>query len=194
MRTINTDYVLNNINLKVKNTKETPREILETVSPSIDNIPISGGWGYTKDDCVIINKDNSSVGPIQGDFFSSKSEPFDGVSFEYFFVEKRIYLELITFRNPGEKYHGIGWQQLEQNLVSNNNRYYDHLRYLVKCHIDKGWDDLVKKYQDNNLFEDDPKGLENHQKERDKLLYCYKTDYWFDITSSFPFKTNSLKV
>ena len=56
MRQIDKDFVLNNINLKVENTKETPREILEADNPSVGNIPISGGWGYTQEDCVIIKR------------------------------------------------------------------------------------------------------------------------------------------
>jgi hypothetical protein len=82
MRRLEKDFVLNNINLKVENTKETPREILEHHNPSMGSIPILGGWGYTQDDCVIINKNDSSV---------NQSMPFFGVALEYLFVEKRIY-------------------------------------------------------------------------------------------------------
>ena len=176
MRNINKDFVINNINLKVAYTLETPREILEADNPSAGSIPISGGWGYTHEDCVIINKDDPSV---------SQSIPFDGVAIEYFFVEKRIYEELIIFRKPGQQFNGIKWEKLEQSLIFKDDRQYDHLRFLVKGHIDKDWRYLKKAFEDNNKFEDDEEELKNYLKENEELLYCFETDYWFDITSFF---------
>ena len=135
MRHIDKDFVINNINLKVEYIKETPREILEADNPSAGNIPISGGWGYTQEDCVIINKDDPSV---------NQSIPFNGVALEYFFVEKRIYEELIIFRKTGQTFNGIKWEMLEQKLIYKNDRKYDHLHFLVKGHIDKDWEYLQK--------------------------------------------------
>lgn len=174
MRHLDKDTVLNKINLTVEITKGTPREILERHNPSMGSIPISGGWGYSQEDCVIINKNDPSV---------NQSMPFFGVDYEYLFVEKRIYEELIIFREPGHKFNGIKWEKLEQNLISKDGRSYDHLRYLVSGHIDKDWEYLQKIFEDNNKFENDDKGFQNHLKENEELLYCYETDYWFDITS-----------
>jgi hypothetical protein len=83
--------------------KESPREILAADFKSLGEIPIRGGWGYTFDDAVIIDK-NDPVVP--------KGIPFDGVELEYIFVEKRIYEELIIFRPKNEGYSGIGWNLL----------------------------------------------------------------------------------
>ena len=174
MRHLDKDTVLNKINLTVEITKGTPREILERHNPSIGNIPILGGWGYTQDDCVIINKNDSSV---------NQSMPFFGVALEYLFVEKRIYEELIIFREPGHQFHGISWEMVEQNLISNDVRSYDHLHFLVKGYTDKDWEHINKIYEDNNKFKGDYLGHQNHLKENEELLCCYETDYWFDITS-----------
>ena len=121
MRHLEKDTVLNKINLKVENTKETPREILERHNPSMGNFPISGGWGYTQEDCVIINKNDPSV---------NQSMPFLGLEYEYLFVEKRIYEELIIFREPGQKFNGIKWEMLEQKLIFKDDRKFDHLHFL----------------------------------------------------------------
>ena len=176
MRHIDKDTVLNKINLTVEITKETPRKILERHNPSMGSIPISGGWGYSQEDCVIINKNDPSV---------NQSMPFFGVALEYLFVEKRIYEELIIFREPGYKFNGIKWEKLEQNLISKDDRTYDHLRFLVSGHIDKDWEYLQKIFEDNNKFENDDEGFQNHLKENEELLYCYETDFWFDITSFY---------
>ena len=75
--------------------EQTPREI-ESDFKSIGSIPIKGGWAYTKDDAVIIDKDDHSV---------PKGMPFNGIGIEKIFVEKRIYEELIVFQQDGEKFN-----------------------------------------------------------------------------------------
>jgi hypothetical protein len=95
--------------------QETPRQIISEDYKSLNGeLPLGGGWGYTKDDAVIIDK-NDPVVP--------EGLPFDGVGIEYIFVEKRIYEELIIFRLLGEPYAGIVWKQLEQNLESHDGRH-----------------------------------------------------------------------
>jgi hypothetical protein len=69
------------INLSKIKSDETPRKILADDFKSLGGeLPIHGGWGYTKTDACIIDKNDPSVDP---DF------PFDGVGLEYIFVEKR---------------------------------------------------------------------------------------------------------
>ena len=80
---------------------------------------------------------------------------------------------------------GRKWEMVEKNLIFKDDRSYDHLHYLVRGHTDKDWDYLHKIFEDNNKFEDDSEGFENHLKENERLLSCYETDYWFDITSFF---------
>ena len=154
---------------------KTPRELIEQY-PSVDFIPISGGWGYDKDDCVIIEKN---------DKLNSKIIPFDGYSIENIFVEKRIYLELITLRAPEVSFHNINWKLQEQKLVNNDNKYFDHLKYFVTGYIDDDWKSLKKEYEDNNDFINDPDGLKKHELKREELLHGYETNYWFDISSFY---------
>ena len=60
---------------------ETPREILAADFKSLGGeLPIHGGWGYSREDAVVVDKDDPVV---------SKGIPFDGVGIEYIFVEKR---------------------------------------------------------------------------------------------------------
>ncbi len=61
--------------------------------------------GISKNDAVVIDKDDP-INPI--------GIPFDGVSIEYIFVEKRIYEELIIFRPPNDRYSGIAWNLIKQ--------------------------------------------------------------------------------
>ena len=178
---LDSDFVSDIINIGF--TKESPRQILEEdyytlLKDSVwgGNLPISGGWGYTQEDSVIINKDDPSV--IQ-------SMPFDGIGLEYFFIEHRIYEELITFRPRGEGLRAIRWKQLIQQVRQNGQRYFDYHRYFVFGFREKDLEYRKKIYTDNNGFKDDPEGLERHREEDYRVVTCYETDYWFDITSFY---------
>ena len=172
MKYLNDNFVSEKINLK---TKEKPREILELCNPNTPSLPISGGWGHTLEQCVIINKDDPSVHP----------DTFNGLEIEYAFVEQRMYAELISGRPMEERFRDIKWTQKEQSLFNNNERMYDHLHYSVNCINVKDWSYLNKNFLDNNEFKNNSKGLEKYLKDREDLTYCFDTHYWFDITSFF---------
>jgi len=170
MKYLDNNFVVENINLK---TEEKPREILELCNPNIPSLPISGGWGHTIEECVIINKDDPSV----------HQDTFNGLAIEYAFVEQRMYAELISGRPMEERFRDIKWTQKEQNLLNDNGRMYDHLHYSVHCLMVKDWHYLNKIFLENNEFSDNPKGLKKYLTEREELTYCFDTHYWFDITS-----------
>jgi len=77
------------IQIKLR-TRETPCQILSEDFPS-HNWQISGGWGYDKENAVVIELDNES----------------DGVAMEYKFLEYRTYEELIIFKPKSEQMAGI---------------------------------------------------------------------------------------
>ena len=174
-RILSDDDVLKSIN-RPSGLEQTPREILESHFNSIEAIPIKGGWGYTKDDAVIIDKDDHSV---------PKGLPFDGIGIEKIFVEKRTYEELIIFRKDGDKFNGINWELLNQSLVQDNDKYYDVLKYKICGHLDGDWEFLKEEFERNDFFSDDPEGKDNHFEEHSNRLICYETEFWFDITSFF---------
>ena len=174
-RNISKEKVLKFINIP-SGLGETPREILEHDFKSIKNIPISGGWGYTQKDAVIINKDDPSV---------IKDIPFDGPSIEKIFVEKRTYEELIIFKPDGAKFNGIKWEMLKQTLINDCKKYFDHLKYRICGHTDDDWRFLKDDYEKNNSFADNPEGRNNHNEAYSNRLFCYDTEFWFDITSFY---------
>jgi len=154
---------------------ETPRQVIFEDYKSLNGeLPIAGGWGYTKADAVIIDK-NDPVVP--------EGLPFDGVGIEYVFAEKRIYEELIIFRVLGEPYAGIRWDRVEQRLESHDGRNYDILNYEVTAFLESDWYELKEEFESNNFFENSPEGYQAHQKKREGKMISYTTEYWFDITS-----------
>ena len=157
--------------------RETPRQIIFEDYKSLDDeLPITGGWGYTQADAVIIDKNDPVV--IEG-------LPFDGVGIEYIFVEKRIYEELIIFKLLGEPYAGIRWHLIEQNLESPNGKHYDILSYEVTAFSESDFNELKDEFESNNFFKDSPNGLQAHNEKRARKMISFTTEYWFDITSFF---------
>ena len=59
------------------------------------DLPIRGGWGYDQEDACIIDKNDPIIDP-------DSPMPFYGVGYEKIFVERRIYMELITYRKEDE--------------------------------------------------------------------------------------------
>ena len=156
-----------------KDDKNSPRLYIQN---QVDELvlPISGGWGYSVDDCVVIDKDDASV---------DTSLPFKGVPIEYQFIEKRIYAELIVFKSEADRSSGIQWELLSQMCEAIDGKTYDILDFKVTAYKDNDWNYLKKDWADNEGFKNNPSGLNNHTEERDKRMYFYNAQFWFDITS-----------
>jgi len=118
-------------------TREPPRQIIFE-DFKID-LPIKGGWGYDFDSACIIDKNDSTV---------IKGMPFDGVGIEYVFVEKRIYEEMIIFRETHEKYAGIRWNLDKQELLFNNDKPHDRLVFNVVGFTDAIWDEITSRFEE----------------------------------------------
>lgn len=157
-------------------TRESPRQLLSGHFTSIGELPIRGGWGYAKEDAVIIDRDDPIV-PLD--------HPFDGVGIEYVFVEKRIYEELIIFQPKGLKFSGIHWKLIEQRLHGDDSRKYDVLRFDVTAFPEAEWDALRTEWEGANGSGSPGFDHQEHQRKRDTALVHYVAEYWFDITSFF---------
>ena len=140
------------------------------------DLPISGGWGYSLEDCVVIDKNDPIV---------NQSLPFDGTQVEYTFVEKRIYAELVVFRKIGDDFAGIKWEKSMQFLKEVDDKKYDVLNFKVTAYTQRDFEFLKNDWNQNNGYKDDSTGAEEHMKQRALRLCSYTTQYWFDITSFY---------
>jgi hypothetical protein len=158
------------INVSRIKTKVSPREGLGK------NLPITGGWGYSKEDAVVINKNDSIV---------EDEIEFDGVAIEYVFVEKRVYLELIVSKKRGHQFSGIEWKLLEQRLHMDEYGIFDVLTFDVTAIPDADWEVLKAEWESYNGFEDSPIEREAHIKRSNAKTVHYQAEYWFEISSFF---------
>ena len=156
---------------------ESPREILAADFKSLGGeLPIRGGWGYSLEDAVVIDK-NDPVVP--------SGMPFDGVEIEYVFVEKRIYEELIIFRPPEERFAGIKWNLLKQRLTHRNGRSYDVLSCEVTAFPVRDWEELKAEWHGQSGYGSPGFDIDAHFSKRDAKAIRYITGYCFDTTSFF---------
>ena len=97
------------------------------------DLPISGGWGYGLNDCVVIDKEDPAA---------QTGLPFDLIGVEQVLVEKRIYAELIVFRPNNDLFAGISWNRTEQSLRDIHGRQFDVLKYQVTAFTERDWEFL----------------------------------------------------
>jgi len=155
----------------------SPREVLAEHFKSLrGGLPIRGGWGYTKSDACIIEKDDPLVDP---------AIPFDGVNVEYIFVEKRIYEEMIIFRPDGEKFFGISWNLMKQRLMNEDGRYFDWLNVEITAFPNDDWEELKAEFEGPKGFGTPGFDAAAHEKKRLEKMLRFTREFWFDITSFF---------
>lgn len=154
-------------------TRESPRQIIFE-DFKID-LPITGGWGYDFDTACVIDKNDPTVNP---------NMPFDGIGIEYVFVEKRIYEEMIIFRQSHEKYSGIRWEFEKQELLSRDEKRYDKLFFDVLGFSDAVWHELTSRFEAIQKS-GEPEKMAELDAYRESKAYRFKREFCFDITSFY---------
>jgi hypothetical protein len=139
-------------------------------------LPIRGGWGYTKSDACIIDKNDPLVDPTL---------PFDGVGVEYVFVEKRIYEEMIIFRLDGEKFSGLRWNLLEQSLLHEAGRSFDKLVFEITALPENDWEELKAEFEGPQGHGIPGFDEVVHERKRQEKMLRFTREFWFDITSFY---------
>lgn len=152
--------------------EESPREILAADFKL--SLPIRGGWGYSQADACIIDKNDPSVDP---------AFPFNGVGVEHAFVEKRIFEEMIIFREPGEKFSGIKWKPQGQELHSDKERVFDRLVYEITAFPENDWEELKAEFEGPRGYKHPDFDMVAHEKKRQEKSVSFTREFWFDITS-----------
>ncbi len=175
-KTISTSPLPNTWETFDKEILNSPREIILDLSDDSYDLPIEGGWGYSKADCVIINKNDASV---------NQSMPFDGVGIEYKFIGARTEIELVDNQPFNQEFYGIKWDLVSQGLHTFEGRMFDEIIVSVSALHHTDLTTLKENWEKNNNYEGNEDGLLNHLKMKDDLTSTYQTNFWFDITSFY---------
>ena len=149
----------------------SPREAMDQY-PGPD-LPIRGGWGYDQEDACIIDKNDPIIDP-------DSPMPFYGVGYEKIFVERRIYMELITYRKEDERHSGIEWNMLGQNLTHIEDKPHDVLKYQVTGFKDADWKSLKEEWETSG-----PDFDRMDLRKREELKQNFEMEFWFEISSFY---------
>ena len=150
-------------------TKESPKQILSEDFPKHD-WPISGGWGYTQENAVVVEADNE----------------FDGVGLEYKFLEYRSYEEAIIFRPKGSRLAGFRFERVMQSLIhGDDGRSYDRVIMKVIAFNEADFDYLKNDWESHNAYDGDEDGKQKHLELADSKKIQYEVCGWFDITKFY---------
>ena len=154
-------------------TKESPRQII--LEDFKIDLPISGYWGYNLESACVIDKNDPAV---------SKGMPFDGIGIEYIFVEKRIYEEMIIFRDDHEKYAGIRWDRQAQKLLVEGDKTYDKLTFNIIGFSDQVWNELTSRFEAIQKT-GKVKLMAELDAYRESKAYPLTREFYFDIRSFY---------
>ena len=154
-----------------------PREILRSHFPrTADQCNFSGGWGYDAEHAVTVKEFDPEINP---------DEHFDGISLEYAFIDKRIREELILSRPEGERFAGLSYNTLSQQLLDIKGVPHDCLIVEVTAYPEKEWEELKADWETHDGFKDDPEGRERNLARKNACKITYQTEYYFDISDFF---------
>lgn len=157
-------------------TRAAPRVILATDFEPDGELPIRGGWGYSFEDAVIIDRDDPAA---------AKRTPFDGIAVEYEFVWMRLCEELIILPPAGETYSGIERELIRQAVVEHDDRPFDVLLFAVRAVPDSDWSPLVAELEGPEGAGSPWFDAEEHRRKRESKTIRFETEYYFDISSFY---------
>ncbi len=157
-------------------TRAAPREILAIDFGPDGELPIRGGWGYSFEDAVIIDRDDPAA---------AKRTPFNGIAVEYEFVAMRIYEELIVLPPDGETYSGIERKLLQQAVVDHDDRPFDVLLFEVTAVPDSDWAPLAAELEGPDGAGSPWFDAEEHRRKRESKTIRFVAEYYFDIKSFY---------
>jgi hypothetical protein len=153
----------------------SPRRSLYRVFPDTHGeLPISGGWGMTREDACVIEKKDPMALP---------DEAFSGLDIQQHFIEEAIYFDLITGAKTENRHAGIRWNMLDTAIVRENGRVFEHMTMGITAFFETDWDTLKSEWEGENGHGSPSFDEEAHTKKRNSCERTLKRDFWFDITS-----------
>ncbi len=150
------------------------RNTLSGIYDYIGNLPIDGGWGYIKDDAIIIKK---------YDLMVDQTYFFNGIGLEYFLIRHRNWIELIAMKELDERFSEIEFNMLEQNLHFDKKHIYDHIIYEITCF--HGSDYKILKEEWENKYGSSGFDISDHIRKRESEKIRFTREIWFEINSFY---------
>ncbi|MBE0492644.1 MAG: hypothetical protein IBX44_10420 [Sulfurospirillum sp.] len=124
-------------------------------------LDISGGWGYSHKDAVVIN---------------SLDMPAD--QFLNLFANLRANVAMHLTQEEHERYAGISVHFLDGEKFSIENKTFDHVRFETSAMLESDYKQVIQEYKDNYGKNKDF-DMQAHFEKRKNLTIKLVTDFWF---------------
>jgi len=145
--------------------RQLPLPRLDYATPLPGELPVAGGWGYTKDDACILTDDRE---------IADQGEPI-GLDFEFEFIEWRLIEELNAMSLDGELAE-IRWKVRTQDLErsASGTPSFDRLMVEVTAYLRSELEALVAA--------ENPPSSEPAADPRRTLRFMNMCEFWFDVS------------
>ena len=148
------------------------RQVLaEDLPRDCANLPITGGWGYTRQQAIVFVRDQ----------FPNPSSP-NFVSLEYLIAMKIAYEELIICRSKNDRFSEIRMTPTRQQLINDGERCFDCLDFDISCWHDWHWYQLKHEFEEQDIPNRTKEEQQAHFTKKAEAMIVYKRQFWFDIT------------
>jgi hypothetical protein len=145
--------------------RQLPLPCLDHTTPLPVDIPVDGGWGYTREGACIITDDREAGG---------EDEPI-GLDFEFAFVEQRL-IEELNAMPLDEELTDVQWKVQTQEIERGpDGRFsHDHLTVLVTA--------FLKRDRDALDAERRATGSDRLRDGWQALRFMNICEFWFDVS------------
>jgi hypothetical protein len=141
-------------------------DIRDVIKSSFEKeLPISGAWGYSKDEAIVVESKQLSI-----------------KQFEHMLIMMRSYIEMNMTLSSEDRYAGISANELSRESINDNGLIYDKVTYKVSAIKEIEYNKFIKEYKEN--FEKDGFDLTNHFKKREEATLDRELICWFDVTKA----------
>jgi len=145
--------------------------ILEDYPDEPGDLPIKGGWGYSPEDAIIVDRSDQAM--------SNEKMIYRVEDIPELLVELRIYYELVNMRPANDRYAGIKWKVTDSKTVSMEGKHYQCKEVEITAHKESDYEALKAAY-DKGRLESDWNKVE-HFSMHEELMRRYVGKYWFEI-------------
>lgn len=142
---------------------ESEGNLQEIIKAAFDaELPVGGGWGYTKASATIISSSDLPV-----------------VQLEHTVSSMRAHLEMSMTRSEEERYGGINLNEIERETVRDGSDNYHKITYEITAIKESEYNAFVEEYKEgygNSDFD-----LSEYFARRKEATLHREETYWFKI-------------
>jgi hypothetical protein len=140
--------------------------IQEVIKAAFDaELPLSGGWGYTKAFATVIDA-NPDAHPL--------------AQLEHMIASMRAYLEMNMTQPEEARYGSINLNEKTRETIEEGERTYHHVTYEISAMKESDYADFIEEYKKGYGKEDFD--MEEHFQRRKEATLVRTEPHWFEVS------------